>query len=72
MSFVAFAFFHFLVEFINAMEDRNQNLISEDLSVVISLFVMISLGAYIFFMQIALAKTIRRNFENAMDNFLKN
>jgi len=40
--------------------------------VLLLLFMLLSTGIYLCWMQIALRKTIRRNFENAMDNFLKN
>jgi hypothetical protein len=39
--------------------------------ILLVLFILISFGVYITWLQIILRKTIRRNFESSMDNFLK-
>jgi hypothetical protein len=43
----------------------------EDYKFLLALSVIVIIGVYICWMQVILGKTIRRNFEKSLDNFLK-
>jgi len=70
----AIILFVFLVFFqnINSLKNFSREDFKVNLLGLISMIAFPSVGIYIFCMQIALGKAIRRNFEKTMDNFLKN